>query len=73
MLLLAAVHANSSFKVLLQVISDSRYMVTWHIYNINFNKLLWNYEFSVTKIYFHWKSDLLTQILYYKNLEPYGS
>ena len=24
------------------------------------------------KIYFHWKSDLFTKILYYKNLEPYS-
>ena len=57
MLFLAAVHANSSFKALiikivnssfkalLPVISDSHYMVTWSIHNINFIKLLWNYEF----------------------------
>ena len=28
---------------------------------INFNELLWNYEFIITKI------------LYYENLEPYGN
>ena len=31
-----------------------------------------DYEFIITKIYFHWKSDLFTKFLYYENLEPYG-
>ena len=76
MLLLDAVHANSSFKALLYAScscsSDSRYSYTWYVHNIKFNKLLWNYEFIFTKIYFHWKSDLFTKFLYYENLEPYG-
>ena len=37
-----------------------------------FNELLWNYEFICTKIYFYWKSDIFTQILYYDSLELYG-
>ena len=31
-----------------------------------------NYEFIITNICFHWKSDLFTKFLYYKNLDPYG-
>ena len=29
--------------------------------------------YGITKIYFHWKSDLLTKFLYYENLEPHGT
>ena len=43
---------------------DSRYMVTWYVDNVNFNELPWIYY------YFHWKSNLLTKILYY---EPCGN
>ena len=31
------------------IISNSCYMVTWYVDNINFNKLLWNYEFMYCK------------------------
>ena len=77
MLLLAAVYdANSSFKALLYashfIISDVPvYGHMVHRY-VNFNELLWNYEIIIMKIYFNWKSDLFTKILYYENLEPYG-
>ena len=49
------------------------YVATICSYIINFNKFLWNYEFIIMKIYFHWKSDLLMKFLYYENLAPYGS
>ena len=39
--------------------------------HINFNEFLWNYEFIITIIYFHWKSDHFTKFLYYENLELY--
>ena len=80
MLLLAAVYgANSSFKAFVAVHFTFIYNISdiplyGHVVcrYVNFNKLLWNYEIIITKIYFRWKSDLFTKILYYENLELYG-
>ena len=53
-------------------------MVTWnstYVDNINFNELLWNYEFiySVLQKFISLKIRPFMKILSYKNLEPYGT
>ena len=42
-------HSKPCATLLCQYYSDSHYMVTWYVHNINFNELLWNYEFIIYK------------------------
>ena len=55
------------------IISDSCYMITWYVDNINFNELLWNYKFIYYKNLLPLKIRLSKKILYYENLELYGN
>ena len=72
LLLLTVAHVNTSFKALFDASQLYDHTVhTTYIYNyFNFNELLWNYEF---KNLLSMKIRLFTKILYYENLEPYGS
>ena len=76
MLLLAAVHANSSLKALLYAQRYQGQLLHGHvvrIHNINFNELLWNYKFIFYENLFSLKIRLFAKILYYENLELYGN
>ena len=68
MLFLAAMHTNNLFKALFEV---HIYLVTQlFVHVVATLELLWNYEFIITKIYFHRP---FHKNLYYENLEPYSS
>ena len=72
-LLLAAAHANTSFKDLLDASHlFSNMQMYSHVVHSRINELLWNYEFIIMKIYFQWELELVAKILYYKSLEPYS-
>ena len=58
---------------MLQIISDSHYIVTWYVHNINFNELLWNYKFIFYENLLSLKIKLFMKILYYENLELYDT
>ena len=54
-----------------RVISNSCYIVTGYVHNINFNELLWNYEFNFYENLLSLKIKLFTKFLYNENLELY--